>query len=399
MKKGGNGMDRSNSNHTYNGPSKALPLSLFDVKNELKQKSKLIHSDTMYTLTKEEQFIINNIKIQTEQLNKNNVTRTRAYYQFYIRFPEIHWALLGHMVSRNGGWNMTDLKGDLYTKLLSEKDQITFFSFLERGNWLIFQDVYPQFLLYEQSVKKAKKLFHLLPHLNVSTFMETMWNDFWKTGNKKTLAIATIINEQNYLEKRVIQNAHFQKTVLNSIGFKLFDFFQFNHILFPFYENNTNQKTLLIGDTMKHFTSLHERILIGKRLYSLLFRDTHILSQIIYWAEHHPHTGSRKDYWPHLFSSVNESFSREFYKRRIKKCQLRSGAYRIYSPALIYAWRDMKHEEVESEDWFTDWQVVNYLVDKEENMNGKITEDYCKTLEKIELAILAKKNVLLREEE
>ncbi|PHG14528.1 hypothetical protein COI63_08710 [Bacillus toyonensis] len=392
-------MDRSNSNHTYNGPSKALPLSLFDVKNELKQKSKLIHSDTMYTLTKEEQFIINNIKIQTEQLNKNNVTRTRAYYQFYIRYPEIHWALLGHMVSRNGGWNMTDLKGDLYTKLLSEKDQITFFSFLERGNWLIFQDVYPQFLLYEQSVKKAKKLFHLLPHLNVSTFMETMWNDFWKTGNKKTLAIATIINEQNYLEKRVIQNAHFQKTVLNSIGFKLFDFFQFNHILFPFYENNTNQKTLLIDDTMKHFTSLHERILIGKRLYSLLFRDTHILSQIIYWAEHHPHTGSRKDYWPHLFSSVNESFSREFYKRRIKKCQLRSGAYRIYSPALIYAWRDMKHEEVESEDWFTDWQVVNYLVDKEENMNGKITEDYCKTLEKIELAILAKKNVLLREEE
>ncbi|QWH90163.1 DUF2515 domain-containing protein [Bacillus toyonensis] len=392
-------MDRSNSNHTYNGPPKALPLSLFDVKNELKQKSKLIHSDTMYTLTKEEQFIINNIKIQTEQLNKNNVTRTRAYYQFYIRYPEIHWALLGHMVSRNGGWNMTDLKGDLYTKLLSEKDQITFFSFLERGNWLIFQDVYPQFLLYEQSVKKAKKLFHLLPHLNVSTFMETMWNDFWKTGNKKTLAIATIINEQNYLEKRVIQNAHFQKTVLNSIGFKLFDFFQFNHILFPFYENNTNQKTLLIGDTMKHFTSLHERILIGKRLYSLLFRDTHILSQIIYWAEHHPHTGSRKDYWPHLFSSVNESFSREFYKRRIKKCQLRSGAYRIYSPALIYAWRNMKHEEVESEDWFTDWQVVNYLVDKEENMNGKITEDYCKTLEKIELAILAKKNVLLREEE
>lgn len=399
MKKGGNGMDRSNSNHTYNGPSKALPLSLFDVKNELKQKSKLSHSGTMYTLTKEEQFIINNIKIQTEQLNKNNVTRTRAYYQFYIRYPEIHWALLGHMVSRNGGWNMTDLKGDLYTKLLSEKDQITFFSFLERGNWLIFQDVYPQFLLYEQSVKKAKKLFHLLPHLNVSTFMETMWNDFWKTGNKKTLATATIINEQNYLEKRVIQNAHFQKTVLNSIGFKLFDFFQFNHILFPLYENNTNQKTLLIGDTMKHFTSLHERILIGKRLYSLLFRDTHILSQIINWAEHHPHTGSRKDYWPHLFSSVNESFSREFYKRRIKKCQLRSGAYRIYSPALIYAWRDMKHEEVESEDWFTDWQVVNYLVDKEENMNGQITEDYCKTLEKIELAILAKKNVLLREEE
>ncbi|MGR5964286.1 DUF2515 family protein [Bacillus cereus] len=122
-------MDRSNSNHTYNGPSKALPLSLFDVKNELKQKSKLIPSDTMYKLTKEEQLIINKIKIQTEQLNKNNVTRTRAYYQFYIQYPEIHWALLGHMVSRNGGWNMTDLKGDLYTRILSEKDQFIFFLF------------------------------------------------------------------------------------------------------------------------------------------------------------------------------------------------------------------------------------------------------------------------------
>ena len=92
-----------------------------------------MHSDTMYKLTKEEQLIINNIKIQTEQLNKNNVTRTRAYYQFYIQYPEIHWALLGHMVSRNGGWNMTDLKGDLYTKILSEKDQITFFSFWKEG--------------------------------------------------------------------------------------------------------------------------------------------------------------------------------------------------------------------------------------------------------------------------
>ncbi len=198
----------------------------------------------------------------------------------------------------------------------------------------------------------------------------------------------------------MIQNVQFKKTVLNSIGFKLFDFFQFNHILFPFYENDKKQKVLLFGDTMKHFTSLHERILIGKKIVLIIIsRYTCFISNNKVRAQHHPHTGSRKDYWPHLFSSVNESFSREFYKRRIKKCQLRNGAYRIYSPALIYAWRDMKHEEVDSEDWFTDWQVVNYLVDKEENINGQITEDYCKTLEKIELAILAKKNVLLREEE
>ncbi|MDR4983634.1 DUF2515 domain-containing protein [Bacillus cereus] len=382
----------------HNKFHKNTPLSLFSIKNELKQKCTNVNS-SLYTLSKEEEILLHTIKKQTKLLNQNNVTRTRAYFQFHKKHPEIHWALLGHMVSRNGGWNMTDLKGDLYTKLLSEKDQFTFFSFLERGNWLIFQDVYPQFLLYEQSVKKSTNLFHLLSHLHVSTFMETMWNSFWKTGDKKTLAIATIINEQNYLEKRVIQNEHFKKNVLNSIGFKLFDFFQFNHILFPFYESKMNAKTLLIGDTMKHFTSLHERILLGKRLYTLLFHNEHILSQVKHWADNTPHTGSRKDYWPHLFSSVNESFSREFYKRRIKNCQLRNDSYRIYSPALMYAWKNVKNEETKHEDWFNDWQVIHYLTDKEEHILGQITEDYCKTLEKIELAILAKKNVLLREEE
>ena len=75
----------------------------------------------MYKLTKEEQIIINNIKMQTEQLNKNNVTRTRAYYQFYVQYPEIHWALLGHMVSRNGGWNMTDLRRFIYENFIRER--------------------------------------------------------------------------------------------------------------------------------------------------------------------------------------------------------------------------------------------------------------------------------------
>ena len=137
----------------------------------------------MYKLTKEEQLIINKIKIQTEQLNKNNVTRTRAYYQFYIQYPEIHWALLGHMVSRNGGWNMTDLKG-IYIREFYQRKINSYFFFFRKRELAYFPRCIPSILLYEQSVKRSQKLFHLLPHLNVSTFMETMWNDFWKTGNK-----------------------------------------------------------------------------------------------------------------------------------------------------------------------------------------------------------------------
>lgn len=400
MLMGGKGMHHNDRKRKWNNFSKTIPYSLLDVKNELKKKSekKQLFVKT-WKLTKEETMLIHQIKEQTRQHNKNNVTRTHAYYRFYRQYPEIHWALLGHMVSRNGGWNMTDLKGELYTRLLSEKDQVTFFSFLERGNWLIFQDVYPQFLLYEQSVKRSERLFYLLPFFHVSTFMETIWNHFWSTGDRYTLAIATVINEQSYLEKRVIQNEHFKKTVLNSIGFKLYDFFRFNHILFPFYKDETKQKILLFGDTMKHFTSLHERILLGKRLYSLLFRHENVLQGVVNWAHNHPHTGSRKDYWPHLFYDVNESFSRAFYERRIKNCQLRKGANRLYSPRLIYAWKDLYHEEAESEDWFEDWRIMEYLIDKGEMADGKIYNEYCKTLEKIELAILVKKNVLLREEE
>ena len=115
--------------NTHNKRYKNTPLSLFSIKNELKQKCTNVNN-SHYTLSKEEEILLHTIKEQTKLLNQNNVTRTRAYFQFHKKYPEIHWALLGHMVSRNGGWNMTDLKGDLYTKLLSEKDQFTFFSFL-----------------------------------------------------------------------------------------------------------------------------------------------------------------------------------------------------------------------------------------------------------------------------
>ncbi|AIE80426.1 Dipicolinate synthase, A chain [Bacillus cereus] len=118
-------MQHDNPNHKL---SKNIPLSLFSIKNELKQKCINVNN-FLSPLSNEEKVFIHTIKERTKLLNKNNVTRTRAYYQFYVQYPEIHWALLGHMVSRNGGWNMTDLRGDLYTKILSEKEQITFFLF------------------------------------------------------------------------------------------------------------------------------------------------------------------------------------------------------------------------------------------------------------------------------
>lgn len=355
-----------------------------EIKDELKEKMKEV-SD--HSLTKEEQRLLERIKSDTHDLNLNNVTRTKAYFDFYQKHPNIHWAFLGHMVSRNGGWNMTDLKGDFLTRLLTKKERNAYFTFLERGNWLIFQDAYPQFLLYSESLKRGKPLFYLLPHLDISTFMETIWNYFWKKSDPYILTIALVINEQNYLEKRIIQNPIYQKDVLGTLEFKLQDILSFNHILFPY------RKKSLAGQTIHQFQSLHERIRIGKRLYAVLFQNKDL---ILKWAKEHPHTGSRKDYWPHLFNNVNEGIPGIPYQLRLNVCKLRWGARRIYSPDLLSAWKNVNHQEAEKGDWFQNWQVADYLSElNETQINGEIEYEYCKTLERLELAALAKKVITL----
>jgi hypothetical protein len=338
-----------------------------------------------------EKKLLNKIRLITQDNNLNNVTRTKAYLEFYLRHPEIHWAFLGHMVSRNGGWNMTDLKGEYLTKLLTKKEQESFYHFLERGNWLIFQDVYPQFLLYDESLKQNKPMFYLLPQLNVSIFMETIWNYFWRVRDTYIHFIALVINEQSYLEQRVIQNPYYQNEVLNKFKFHLQDWLSFNQILFPSEGEN------LKGQTLHQFQSLHERILLGKRLYAVLFTNKDFNRQVLDWAKRHPHTGSRKDYWPHLFNYVNEGTPGITYPFRLKSCRLREGARRIYSPRLEHAWKNVSQPEAEPGDWFQDISVVDYLEDDIEMMDGEIKSEYCKTLGRLEVAALAKKTITFLE--
>ena len=146
-----------------------------------------------------------------------------------------------------------------------------------------------------------------------------------------------------------------------------------------------NKGTALIGQTLRHFNSLHERILLGKRLYSILFSDRRRLEKIVYWATSVPHTGSRIDYWPHLFKDLKQTVPGFLYKLRIKNCQLRPGIPPIYSPRLTYAWKDVDQKDAETGDWFKDWNVIEYLSEQNNDVNGEIMGEYCETLEKIEL--------------
>ncbi|MGP4060513.1 DUF2515 family protein [Halobacillus sp. H74] len=367
------------------------------LKKQLQKKYKTKDIQTADPLPSKDQQLIASIRDKTEKHNINNVTRTKAYLDFYLRHPEIEWAFLGHMVSRNGGWNMTDLKGEFLAKLLTEKEQMQFFSFLERGNWLIFQDIYPQFLLYEESLTRQQPHFSLLPHLNVSTFMEVAWPEFWKNENRTTLALAMIINEQSYLEKRVIQHPEYQNTVLNTIMFKLQDLLNMSHIIFP-YPQKPYAINSLVGRTLNQFSSLPRRIGLGKQLYAILFSDSNRLKRIMNWAVATPHTGSRKDYWPHIFNDVKETLPGQLYIPQTKKCMLQKGSQHIYSPRLEYAWKNSTQAKAEAGDWFTSWSAIDYLEPIAENINGEIKHDYCETIEKLEWTVFTKKVLFQRQQ-
>ncbi|TCN27122.1 uncharacterized protein DUF2515 [Mesobacillus foraminis] len=365
-----------------------LPKSLLPIKKELKAIGKTSDPDSQLSI--EDSRILQEVKEKTLELNQNNVTRTKAYLDFYNACPEIHWALLAHMVSRNGGWNMTDLKGELLTRLMSQKEQKSFFLFLERANWLIFQDAYPQLLIYQAGLQRKKNLSRLLPHLNISSFMKVLWNHFWQTRDSALLTHALIVNEQNYVETRVVNHPEFQKNVLGSLEFKLQDYLSMNHILFPYLKNNA---TKLSGQTVHQFESLLERIGIGKRLYTLLFSDEDRLHGTIRWANKYPHTGSRKDYWPHLFNFIHEGKPGVLLLPRLVSCHLLPGFSKFYSPKLEFAWKEQEHKEAESGDWYKNWKIIYHLASSAEETTGDIKKDYCQTLQKLELAAIAKKTL------
>ncbi|QST00009.1 DUF2515 family protein [Pontibacillus sp. ALD_SL1] len=370
-----------------------------ELMNALKMKTikdDLLHN-SIQPLTAFEQSIVDEITIATQTHNESNITRTNQYLSFYNTYPEIEWALLAHLVSRNSGWSMTDLKGEWLSKLLSEKEQKNYFRLLERANWLIFQDAFPQLLLYHYSLQHNQSLFHLLTQFNVSCFMEPIWNSFLEKQDRSILSTALIMNEQHYIEKRVIHNPFFKQAVLDTLDFKIQEWLGLTQILFP-YANKGKQKEIhFSGHTVYQFASISSRINFGKKLYATLFSNSKRLRSIVHWAEKHPHTGSRKDYWPHLFHTVRESPPGKL-SIKLERCRIRKGATRIYSPPLNIAWEIIDHSPSSPDDWFTHWDLASPLLTPPTSTEENIKEAHCEALSKIELAVAAKQIIFHRRE-
>ncbi|WP_226034778.1 DUF2515 family protein [Aquibacillus saliphilus] len=349
-----------------------------------KLKGTLKKSKKPLTLTKEDRILVDQIKTRTKEYNQNNITRTSAYYDFYIKYPEIHWTLLAHMVSRNGGWNMTDLKGDLVSDFLSDQQIKNFFLLLEKSNAHIFQDAFPQLLLYQACKVRNKNLFYLLPAFKVSDFMIPVWNEFYEKHNSQLLTIGLIINEQNNIEGRVIQNKQFQKQVFNSIPFKAQQLFQLTKVVLPYYSKK--DKVKLAGVTVSDFHNLKERITIGKTLYAISFGIESVHKGVVKFANRQRHTGSRSDYWPNVF--MNNPCNSDRVSKSKKVCSINTSPL-IYSPFLQDAWPNQHHQFAIVDDWFTELTVLAEFSAIKTPHKYDITSEYCASLSNLmQLSIL-----------
>ncbi len=310
---------------------KALPV-LLPNEEKLKLHSALSESFSNkqpIVLFSDEKEYIKWIRSQTAIHNKNNITRTAAYLHFYRKHPEIHWAFLAHMVSRNGGYSMTDLKNGMVNHFLSIKEISNIFHFLESANALIFHDAYPQLLLYEISADIGKPFFHLLPALNVSLFMKPIWELFFKKPQSELLTLALITNEQHYVEQQLIKKS---AAVLKTLPYILQEKCGLTNVVFPYKEHFYDKKYSLSGLEVDHFIQLGSRIKMGKALYQTLYHPA-VFNDALAFAELIPHTGSRSDYWPHLFTPADEK-------------------QKIQSPKLLETWTDVPHTFQRYSDWF-----------------------------------------------
>lgn len=319
------------------------------------------------------------IAAETAQLGISNITRTKSYLQCFQQYPELHWAFLAHMVSRNAGWSMTDLHSDLIGRFMNEEDKNVYYRFLERSNALIFQDAYPQLLLYMKSRERGIGHFHLLPYFHVSRFMRPFWERFWIDRNSALLTVGLIINEQNYIEHRVISNPFYQKKVSYRGKFHLFSVSGFNQSLFPMMESSNTTVTRIAGRTVSDFASLQDRISLGKNLYAILMGLQDVRYGALNFAERVPHTGSRADYYPELFTWEKEQSATlplqgELPALHNKKAL--SHGQRLYSPKLLDTWHDTPYEPITREDWFKSQSMIHAISKPKLPLLCDITKEY-----------------------
>lgn len=178
------------------------------------------------------------------------------------------------------------------------------------------------------------------------------------------LMTALIINEQNKIQKPVIENAYFKKHVFHTALFKLQEMLHISAVIFPTVEGR------MYGFSVYQFETLQKRIELGQKLAELLFHPNY-KSLFHRFALQTIHTGSRADY--------------EYYVREARKS---------CTPALREVYPVVAHKEISMRDWFCRDKEINELFLLEEYKGEvDITEWYKRKREQIYVASIVNRFV------
>lgn len=271
----------------------------------------------------------------------NNPRRTNYYFGFWKKHPELGWALLANLISRNTGWQMSDVirasrLAPYGMKILgfSPAHYQALFVFLEMGNFLIFHDAFPQLEAYawaKRYPEYSTELFETLaekPYFSVDPFMILEWKRFfskaqannwfpnwWQEPDVQRHSFALIINEQNQIHDRLVNDPHhrylglFMSWVMEQIFLSATEL-GFTKLCFPVATSETNPTpdSVLIY-TLNGFKEYDRRVQIGRDLYVGLFGEEQRRKLVIAWANAHPYLrGTRAEYNPHNFSVSPTNF-------------------------------------------------------------------------------------------
>jgi hypothetical protein len=227
--------------------------------------------------------------------NRDNVARTESYLTLYAwtraHPPELPWLLMAHLVSRNAGYAMTDLRVALAeprTPALYRELGRNLFQLLERANFLIFWDAWHHVLEHLQG--RA----HALTPPRTAAFMCAAWRRYEAQAHRQrrvapaleaALVYDLVENEQTLIEQRVVHHPRFGGGRL-AIGLA---------------EVLGRERGLRFPETTARihvgwFASLARRIATGQRIYDEVVSDDRLRGRMFAWCERHPHTGSRSDY-------------------------------------------------------------------------------------------------------
>jgi hypothetical protein len=222
--------------------------------------------------------------------NRDNVVRTASYLELYALTREtgrdLPWILMAHLVSRNGGYMMSDVAfarasgQSAFTRAALDE----LFLFLERANFLIFFDAW----------------YHVLLHLlgrsaeaeRATRFTRAAWlryeaaaADVVSPALERALVEDLVTNEQHFIEHRVVHHSRFDRAraivgLLESVGGE-------GPLIFP-----TSSAKIRVGG----FAFVKKRISAGMRIFDEILANRDQREELFRWALAHPHTGSRAVY-------------------------------------------------------------------------------------------------------